>query len=42
MSSLPVVAAVQPVAQALELLGVAYHIGGSLASSVHGVGQVTQ
>lgn len=32
-----VVAAVRPVAEALESLGVAYHVGGSLASSAHGV-----
>ncbi len=41
MSNLPAVAALQPVAQALERLGVSYHVGGSLASSVHGVGRST-
>lgn len=31
-----VVPALQPVVEALERLGIAYHVGGSVASSVHG------
>jgi hypothetical protein len=33
--------AMTPVVEALEALGVSYHIGGSVASSVHGVGRAT-
>ena len=36
-----VLAALQPVVEALERLGVAYHIGGSVASSVHGAPRAT-
>jgi hypothetical protein len=36
-----IVAALQPVVEALEQLGVAYHIGGSVASSAHGTPRAT-
>lgn len=35
------VAALQPVVEALERLGVAYHVGGSVASSTHGSPRAT-
>ena len=37
----PLVAALLPVIEALEHLGVAYFIGGSLASAAHGVARAT-
>lgn len=36
-----VTAALQPVVEALERLGIAYHVGGSVASSVHGSPRAT-
>ena len=36
-----VVAALQPVVEALERLGIAYHVGGSVASSAHGSPRAT-
>src|SRR5205823_9959509 len=36
-----VLAALTPVVQAFEDLGIAYHVGGSLASSVHGLPRAT-
>ncbi len=35
------IAALEPTARAFEALGVAYHIGGSLASSAHGIVRTT-
>lgn len=32
-----ILAAITPVIEALEQIGVEYHIGGSVASSVHGI-----
>ncbi len=36
-----ILAALTPVADALECLGIAYHIGGSVASSAHGIARTT-
>lgn len=41
MSSSEAAAALEPLAGLLESLGVAYEVGGSLASSVHGVARAT-
>lgn len=42
MNNLPaIVAAITPVVEALERLGVSYHIGGSVASSVYGLPRLT-
>jgi len=41
MSSLDVIAAVDPVRAALEHLGVRYYVGGSLASSLYGLSRST-
>jgi hypothetical protein len=35
-------AAITPIIEAFERLGVAYHIGGSVASSVHGIIRATK
>jgi hypothetical protein len=36
-----ILAALTPVAEALEAMGVAYHVGGSVASSAHGMARAT-
>lgn len=41
MNAPEIVTALAPVVEALEELGVAYHIGGSVASSVHGIPRFT-
>ncbi len=41
MNAPEIVAALAPVVEVLEELGVAYHIGGSVASSVHGIPRLT-
>ena len=41
MSDADILAALSPVAETLEKLGVRYHIGGSVASSVHGIARAT-
>lgn len=41
MSAPDILAALTPVAEVLERLGVRYHVGGSLASSVRGVARAT-
>src|SRR5438552_6748490 len=41
MSESDILLALTPVVEALEGLGVRYHIGGSLASSAHGIGRST-
>ncbi len=41
MNAPEIVAALAPVVEALEELGVAYHIGGSVASSFHGIPRLT-
>lgn len=41
MNRSDIVAATTPVADAFELLGVPYYIGGSVASSVHGIARAT-
>ena len=41
MNAPEILAAIGPIVEALEELGVAYHIGGSVASSVHGIPRLT-
>jgi len=41
MNALQVLAAISPIIEALEQLGVSYHIGGSVASSVYGILRAT-
>jgi hypothetical protein len=41
MNTPEILAAIAPVVEALEELGVAYHFGGSVASSVHGIPRLT-
>ncbi len=41
MNKPEILAAITPVVEALEQLGVAYHIGGSVASSIHGIIRAT-
>ncbi len=41
MSVPDVVAAVQPIAEALDAIGVRYYIGGSVASSAHGIARAS-
>jgi hypothetical protein len=41
MNAPEIVAAIEPIVEALEELGVTYHIGGSVASSVHGIPRLT-
>jgi hypothetical protein len=41
MNAPEILAAVGPIVEALEELGVAYHFGGSVASSVHGIPRLT-
>jgi hypothetical protein len=41
MNTPDILAAVTPVVEALEQIGVAYHIGGSVASSLHGIPRST-
>ena len=41
MNAPEILAAIAPVVEALEELGVAYHFGGSVASSVHGIPRLT-
>jgi hypothetical protein len=41
MNTLQVLAAISPIVEALEQLGVSYHIGGSVASSVYGILRAT-
>jgi len=41
MNTSDVLAAITPIVEALEQLGVAYHIGGSVASSVYGIMRAT-
>ena len=41
MTESDLIVALRPVADALEALGVRYHIGGSLASSAHGVARAS-
>ena len=36
-----ILAAITPIVEALEQLGVNYHIGGSVASSIHGIIRAT-
>jgi di/tricarboxylate transporter len=37
MNTPEILAAMMPIVEALEELGVAYHIGGSVASSIYGI-----
>ena len=41
MNALQILAAISPIIEALEQLGVSYHIGGSVASSVYGILRAT-
>lgn len=41
MNAPEILAALAPIVEALEELGVAYHIGGSVASSVYGIPRLT-
>jgi hypothetical protein len=41
MNTPELLAAIMPIAEALERLNVAYHIGGSVASSIHGIPRLT-
>jgi hypothetical protein len=41
MNAPEILAAITPVVEALEQLGIAYHIGGSVASSIHGIPRLT-
>ncbi len=41
MNTIQVLAAISPIVEALEQLGVSYHIGGSVASSVYGILRAT-
>jgi hypothetical protein len=41
LSEADILGALSPVVQAFEKLGVRYHIGGSVASSTHGIARAT-